>query len=276
MTQMFFGQFLLDEEVIDADCLQKALDIAGKEHYRIGALAVEWGYLSEAQVEMIQLEQRNNDLRFGELAIDFELLDREQTERLLEAQKARHKPIGEALVDLGALDEAELDDLLDRYHLSQVDQDIIHLGLPYELAGDDLAPYLVGYYPKLFRRVTHSPMKLQNGRSFIGRSNLPFRSCVEIGGNSDLEIGLAACPVLARQIAEGIRGVHDRDFSREDLEDALQDFVRVLADAGRRFQRKEGRTSEELLVCMGSLPSSGFWFPASTPEGRGILVLKPT
>ena len=141
MTQMFFGQFLLDEEVIDADCLQKALEIAGKEHQRIGALAVEWGYLTEPQVEMIQLEQRNHDCRFGELAIELDLLNRSQIEQLLTVQRSRHKPIGEALVALGAINGSELDDLLDRFHLSQVDQDIIHLGLPYELAGDDLAPY---------------------------------------------------------------------------------------------------------------------------------------
>ena len=105
MAQMFFGQFLLDEEVIDVECLQNALELADKDHHQIGALAVEWGYLSELQVELIQLEQRSNDRLFGELAIDMELLDRAQTAQLLEVQKSRHKPIGEALVELGVIDD---------------------------------------------------------------------------------------------------------------------------------------------------------------------------
>jgi hypothetical protein len=275
MAQMFFGQFLLDEEVIDADCLQMALEMASKEHHRLGALAVEWGYLSEPQVEMIQLEQRNRDCRFGELAIELEFLDRAQTERLLEVQKSRHKPIGEALVELGIIDEVELDDLLDRYHLSLVDQDVIHLGLPSELAVDELHAYLVGYCPKLFRRITHSPMKLRGGRPWNGRSNLSYRVAARIGGDVDLEIGFAACPLLATQLAAQMREEPDDDLVRETIEDSAQEFVQILADAGRRFLRREGRDAGERAVRTGNLPSSGFWFPASTPTGRGILVLKP-
>jgi hypothetical protein len=273
---MFFGQFLLDEEAIDADSLRQALELRSKEHHHIGALAIEWGYLTEAQVESVHLEQRNSDRRFGELAIELDFLTRDQTRRLLQVQKARHKPVGEALVDLGVIDEVELDDLLDRYHLSLVDEDVIHLGLPYKLADEDLAPYLVSYFPKLFRRVTHAPAKLQGGRPWNGRSNLTYRVRASLGGDAHLELGLAACPALAMQLAAGVRNEPADDLASELIQDALCEFAQILGDAARRFLRSEGRTTGPTTVRSGTLPNSGFWFPASTPDGRGILVLKPT
>lgn len=275
MPQMFFGQYLLDQEVISADALHEALDLASRENARIGALAVERSLLSDAQVELVQLEQRRTDMGFADLAVELELLTREQADALLRDQRRRHKPIGEALVELGHLELDELDDWLERYHLSLLDLDAAHLELPFELVQDDLAPYLVEYLPKLFRRITQVPMKLQGARAWLGRSNLPYRATITIRGDCPVEIGIAACDELAAILAAGLGDRKPRSRSELEVQGAVLEFAEIFADAGCRSVRRDGLDAGVEPARGGELPKHGFWFPATTPCGRGILVLEP-
>ena len=273
---MFFGQFLVDEGVITPDALHQAIDWAQYDNARVGQLAVAMGVMTEAQVDMIQIEQRRSDARFLELAIELEILEPAQTQLLLREQKRKHKPLGEALVAVGQLDASELDDLLDRFHLSQLDLDAAQLELPIALSNEDLAPYLVEYFPKLFRRVTQLPLKLQAGREFNGRSNLPFRTRVRIDGDCPLEIGIAACPQLAAQLARGMSSPDAPSETREEILQCLAEFSDLFADAARRSIRRDGLHATRGACEADSLPKSGYWFPATTIiEGRGILVLAP-
>ncbi len=275
MSQMFFGQYLLDEGVIGRDALGEAIDHAGRINARVGALAVERGFMSEAQIEQVQLEQRQTDLRFADLAVELGLLTREQAIELLNEQKRRHKPIGEALVELGHLAREELDDWLDRFHLTQLDLDAAHLELPIELCEEDLAVYLVEYFPRLFRRITQVPLKLQAGRPFNGRSNLPWRAQVEVVGDVPMRIGVAACDELAALLAGAFASEPADHFGAIELTAAVASFVEVLAEAAERSVASDG-LGACAEPCEGeSLPKSGFWFPATTPCGRGILVLEP-
>ena len=271
---MFFGQFLVDEGAIDDDALQSALELVDEVNARVGELGVERGYLTPAQVELVQVEQRQVDCRFVDLAVQLELLSIGQADDLLAEQRRRHKPLGEALVELDLLNPAELDAWLDRYHLTQLDLDVSHFELPLELMEDDIASYLVGYLPKLFQRVTQVPMKLQPGRPFTGRSNLPYRAEVKIQGDSPVTVGIAACPEMARRLALGLQAREDKQVINEaSLHDGVREFTEILAEAGRRSVANDGLLA---LVAGGSidaLPKDGFWFPATTPFGRGILVI---
>lgn len=275
MTQLFFGQFLVDEQVISENALREAIELASDKNLLVGALCIEWGYLSEVQVEVVRLEQRRTDMLFADLAIQLEMLTPRQASALLREQKRRHKPIGEALVELGYLDVAELEDSLDRYNLHELDLDAAHLGLPFELLDDDLFPYLVEYFPVLFRRITQVPLKLQAGRHFPGRSNLPFRATVSIEGDCPVAIGIAACPEFARRIATGLGGHSSASCDGDVIAECLREFVEMFSDAGCRSVRRDGLNASAGQVEPGQLPKQGFWFPATTPFGRGILILDP-
>lgn len=272
---MFFGQYLLDEQVIDADALGEAIDHADRVNARVGALAVERGFMSEAEIDQVQLEQRQTDLRFADLAIELGLLSREQAIELLREQKQRHKPIGEALVELGHLARSEFVDWLDRFHLTQLDLDAAHLELPLELCDEDLAVSLVEYFPRLFRRITQVPLKLQGGREWHGRSNLPYRACVSIEGEVPMQIGIAACPELATVLAGGLSADVPPAFGEIELTGALCEFAETFAQAGERSVVQDGLGASAGSAEPGALPKAGFWFPATTPCGRGVLVIEP-
>ncbi len=275
MSQMFFGQYLLDEQVIGEDALGEAIDHAERVNARVGALAVERGFMSEAEIGQVQFEQRQTDLRFADLAIELGLLSREQALELLREQKKRHKPIGEALVELGHLARHELDDWLDRFHLTQLDLDAAHLELPLELCEEDLAVHLVEYLPKLFRRITQVPLKLQGGRAWHGRSNLPHRVCVSIEGDVPIQIGIAACPELGALLAAGLATEPSPSFGDIELTGAVCEFAEIFAQAGEQSVVHDGLSAQAGSAEPNALPKAGFWFPATTPCGRGVLVLEP-
>lgn len=274
MSQMFFGQFLLDEGVIDQEALAQALDIVGDVNARVGELGIERGYLNPAQVELVQLEQLRVDCRFVDLAVQLHLLTRSQADDLLAEQRRRHKPLGEALIELEYLNASDLEAWLDRYHLSQLDLDVSHLELPLDLMEDDLASYVVSYLPKLFRRITQVPMKLESGRRFNGRCNLPYRVEIAISGDCPLQLGFAACPDLARRIALGLQNGDARaSFDEATLRDAVREFSEILGEAGQRSVASDGLIAHLGRACLDQLPKSGSWFPATTPFGRGIVVI---
>ena len=54
---------------------------------------------------------------------------------------------------------------------------------------------------------------------------------------------------------------------------SVVEFAEVLADAGRRSIENDGLQAKTTRAAYNQLPKSGFWFPATTPFGRGILVL---
>jgi len=274
MSQMFFGQYLLDEQVIGEDALAEAIAHAEETNARIGRLAVERGFMSQSDTHRIQLEQRETDLRFIDLAVDLGLLTREQGSVLLSEQRRRHKPIGQALVELGHLTRGELDDWLDRFHLAQFDLDAAHLELPLELCEEDLAIYLVEYLPRLFRRVTHVPMKLEAGRPWNGRTRLPYRARLRLEGDAPLELGFAGCPELAAQLAAAFAGGPAKAFGSFELHEAVCSFADLLGQAGERSVVGDGLTARVEPSEVEVLPKSGHWFPATTPCGRGILVLE--
>lgn len=273
MSQMFFGQYLLEEGVIDADRLGEALEHAERVNARIGTLAVEHGFMREAELEQVQLEQRHADARFADLAVGLGLLEPKQASQLLAEQKIRHKPLGVALVELGHLAADELDDWLDRFHMTQLDLDAAHLELPFELCEDDLAVYLVEYFPRLFRRLTQVPVKLEAGRPFHGRSNLPYRLRFECSGAVQLQVGVACCEEMASQLAAAFAGAPVERFGAFELASAVSQFGELLADAGKRSVLCDGLLLEVSAIETDALPKSGFWFPAATPCGRGVLVL---
>ena len=114
MAAKFFGQFLLEKGVIDAQQLLRALEIQRVSNPALGELACEKGMLTADQAQVINERQRREDKRFGDLAQSMGLLTADEVGVLLDEQKSRRKLFGEILVEEGFLDrerlEAELRD----------------------------------------------------------------------------------------------------------------------------------------------------------------------
>lgn len=97
----FFGNFLVEREVITRKQLIEALEEQKRVNLKFGEHAVRLGFLKEEDIPRIRDVQKREDLKFGEAAIKLGLLTSEQVERIFRIQKSSHKLLGEILVEKG-------------------------------------------------------------------------------------------------------------------------------------------------------------------------------
>jgi len=90
----------------------------------LGAIARQWGWLSESQVNAI-LDNRGLFGRFGRKAVELGLLNPLQVAALLRHQRSRQQRLGQYFIDRGLLSPAETDRLasdLERHNARYADR----------------------------------------------------------------------------------------------------------------------------------------------------------
>jgi hypothetical protein len=141
MGTYLFGQFLLDENIIDTEQLYAALQYQRQNNKVLGELARDEGLLSEAQVSEILEWQRCEDADFGEAAVAMGLLDKAGLDRLLKLQDENHILLGEALVAIGAVGQEVMDQQFALYDSGK--DDVSQAGALDEKLTEDNAPLAV-------------------------------------------------------------------------------------------------------------------------------------
>ena len=86
--------------------LIEALVWQRRQRPTLGAIAQQWGWLSEAKVTRV-LGHRGQAVRFGKKAIELGYLRPHQVEALLSYQRTLQKRIGEYFVEKGLLSEED-------------------------------------------------------------------------------------------------------------------------------------------------------------------------
>jgi len=105
-----FGIFAYYCGKIDYRSLIEALVWQRRQRPAIGAIACQWGWLSEAKVRTI-LYHRGRAWRFGRKAMELGLLSALQVETLLRHQRACQQRLGQYFIDRGLLTPGEADQL---------------------------------------------------------------------------------------------------------------------------------------------------------------------
>lgn len=115
MFSAFFGHYLLNEKIVTAKQLEKALDYQDQVHLKLGTLAINAKLMTAKQVEEIHTMQMTCDQPFGELAVVSGYLTNKQLKELLATQKTKHLLLAQSLVDLDVLSLDEFDTHLSHY-----------------------------------------------------------------------------------------------------------------------------------------------------------------
>lgn len=99
MFSVFFGQFLLNQGVIDAKSLNKLLDLSKQTRVKLGVLAINSGLMTADNVNKVNQLQAKVDKRFGEIAIDEGFLTEPELGLLLSVQESEQMKLSQALID---------------------------------------------------------------------------------------------------------------------------------------------------------------------------------
>lgn len=272
MGTRFFGQFLVDEGVIDAFQLRQATDHMTWVNRTLGELAVKRKMLSAGEVERVLEAQRCSDARFGEVAVEMGLLRPEQVEDLVADQRSRQSRVGEALVELGHLTKSRIEELLQRF---LEDQAAIRSGpeaFPAEIAQSALAARIVDLFPRIVLRTTVLPVKIGPGGPWSGAEPMPVAASMTVRGTETIETGFCVEERFARDLVAH-RGRRDpASVSDEERIGVVSDVLGTTASAAA-MALEGGRRLSLSAIARGTMPAHGTAFEVVSTCGRGWLVL---
>ena len=117
MYSQFFGNYLLNNNLVTPQQLSEAMEIKSQTRLKLGVLAINAGFMNAKQVDAVHDEQQRVDKRFGDLAVDLGYMTSEQVNKLLASQKTGFLLLGQALVDKGYLTNSQFSNALSDYKL---------------------------------------------------------------------------------------------------------------------------------------------------------------
>ncbi len=218
MVAKFFGEFLLDQGLIDQEILNDVLVIQQECNLMLGEIAVSSGLLTQQQAENINQKQQNENKRFGEIAEDLSLLSHQQISDLLKQQKEQKKYFGDILIDLGILDSEQLAKQLrlHEYELNSAYQTMLK-----SIELHPLANYLteaIDTTNRLFLRVIHEKSKFSQ---LLEKNNtLP---CYEVV--CQISMGIAGrAVVITMACNQKTATLVASKFTQQDIEDCDFEF----------------------------------------------------
>jgi len=280
MGVKFFGQFLIEQGVVDSDNIRAALKLMDEENRSLGELAEAGGILTAEEAAKVNAQQRYCDIPFGELAVEMGLLSEEQVEYLIGFQEQTRLRIGQALVRLGFLPNERLLKLLVQYEHEQTVFRIGNVTLPEGLASNVLAATVLDLLPKMLVRVARIGVRIGNEQHVAKIPDYPVRIAVKVTGDVKLMICLMGDVEFSLELAGATAGFDESrvEAARRNpalLADGVGEFLNVLAgNAMGILERKRITTELEPPICNPEL-DSGYLFDLAVSVGEAALYLKP-
>jgi len=280
MGVKFFGQYLIEQGVVDSSQIRAALELMDEENRSLGELAEAGGILTAEEAAKVNAQQRYCDIPFGELAVEMGLLSEEQVEYLIGFQEQTRLRMGQALVRLDCLPNERLLKLLVRFETEQALFRIGNVALPEGLESNLLAAAVLDLFPKLLVRVARIGVRIEKGQATAEVPDYPVRIAVAVTGDVGLSICLLGDEEFALQLAAATAELDEShlEAARQNpvlLADGVGEFLNVLAgNAMGILERKKIITELEPPHGDPEL-DSGYLFDLAVSVGRAALILKP-
>ncbi len=115
MFSQYYGNYLLNSNIISAEQLLDALQKKNETRMKLGILAINAGYMTAGQVENVHKQQAVKNMRIGDLAVAMGYMTNEQVEELLNSQTPGYLLLGQTLVDLGYMTNTQFEDSINAY-----------------------------------------------------------------------------------------------------------------------------------------------------------------
>ena len=276
----FFGQFLIEQGVVDSDQIRAALQLMDAENRSLGELAEAGGILTAEEAAKVNAQQRYCDIPFGELAVEMGLLSDEQVQYLVGFQEQTRLRIGQALVRLGFLRNERLLKLLVQFESEQAVYRIGNVALPHGLENNLLAATVLDLFPKLLVRIARIGVRIGKVRTIAAPPEFPVRIAVAVTGDVGLLICLLGDEEFSLHLAGATAGLDEArmEAARRNpvlLADGVGEFLNVLAgNAMGILERKKIITELEPPKSDPEL-DSGYLFELAVSVGTAALFFKP-
>ncbi len=225
MAVKFFGQYLLEKNIIRPQDLVEAVEYQESKNQSFGECAMSKGYLTMEDVKKIQNEQIKTDMQFGEIAVKSGLLTPDRVEEILTIQKNNRIFIGRALVEKGFITREILDRELALFKEDQRKYVTGEIITPDGIENPEIVKDIVDMTQKMLQRLTR--LNIKAGEGFITDAE-PEKNflliSVSLSGSHRYEYVFSSSHEISRLIASA--------FIDEEIQN---DQTNIIADGVKEF-----------------------------------------
>ncbi len=220
MFTQFFGNYLLNENLVTPEQLIDGLQAKKNTRMKLGVLAINAGYMTAGQVETVHMKQSTMDKRFGDIAVECGFVTSEQIDELLNQQPQGYLLLGQAFVDKGYMTNAQFEDAIrtykEKYSLTDEDLNEGEDGKSSVMV-DSLIDLSSTSNPDLYKE--YIILLMNNLIRFTGDDYTPLKPEFNLSDNSELYITV-----------QGINNGFDVDTALVADEETLIQFASRYAD----------------------------------------------
>jgi len=197
MYTQFFGNFLLQRNIVTPDQLIAAINQEATSHIKLGTLAMYHNLMTANEIDDIVVAQTHEDKHFGELAIERNYLTEDQVNHLLSEQSPEYLLLGQVLIEQGIISNADLEDLIIDY---ESEHEIYDLDI--QIDQKEQVTKLISHYFKLG--------DLEHSELYESYLTLLFNNLIRFIGADFTPMTPISCEEFATQfgISQQIDGKH--------------------------------------------------------------------
>ncbi len=282
MSVKFFGQFLLEKNIIKPEALLEAVKYQESHNLRFGEYAQLKGHIAKQDVEIVLNEQKRTDMQFGELAVKLNIMTAEQVQKTLTMQKNDHVLIGQALVQKGFITTEILEREMALFNEDQRQYITGEVMITAEVDNPEVIKDFVDITHKMIRRVANITVKPDSG--VLGLSE-PRQNDVTVRinlyGDLTYDYIISTTLSISVKLASGIIGEDASKEPREVIIDGVKEFCNIacgniiakMAKMGKTVNISPPEEIDFLSYISKARSRKAICFTLASPEGYIDLML---
>ena len=229
MAVKFFGQFLVEQGVVNRDALLQAVDLQEQTNLKFGEMVVDMKLMTIAEVERVNLAQRSEDLQFGDMAVKLGIITAAQVQQVLTTQRNNHLYIGEALIKVGALSPEQLQKNLQAFKQDQQPYLATTIEIPSGIPHQPMWEMVADLTYKMLTRVAKIPFRPGLCTLVDKLPERPIAAGLSFSGAVNARYLMAVTENIRNQIAKAILDEESvGDEPLEVLDDAVREFINIV------------------------------------------------
>jgi CheY-specific phosphatase CheX len=229
MAVKFFGQFLVEKNLVSRDALLKAIELQEEKNLKFGEMAISMGYVTEADIERAHNAQMSKDLKLGDLLVEMGVLTPEQMNEVFTRQKNTHLYIGEALVQVGALSSDNLLQYLNDFKADQALYVSDRIELPAGVDNTMIWEMTADLTYKMITRVLDLQFRPGKCQTIATAGSNFMMAAMDFSGDVEARYVISVSESVQKDVAKAILREESVDGEpAEVLEDTVMEFVNVV------------------------------------------------
>ena len=229
MAVKFFGQFLVEKNLVSREALLQAIELQDQKNLKMGEMAISMGFVTQAEIERAHNAQMSKDMKLGDLLVEMGILSLDRLNDVITRQKETHLYIGEALVLVGALSSETLQRSLADFKVDQALYVSDRIELPEGIANNLIWEMTADLTYKMITRVLDLQFRPGRCRTISTVDSSFMMAAMDLSGDIEARYILSVSQSIQKSVAKAILREESVDSEPvEVLEDTVMEFVNVV------------------------------------------------